>query len=218
MAVQNPDDLEVESASDELRRALERLLESRTDEPLHSAFLARAMKALAEINRQITEEGLREAASASSDVGSLVAALMASDLDADEVDGELNRARLRGIEARRELLEAEGGPLGVSDVATILDITRQAVDQRRKRGNLLALETGRHGYRYPAWQFDDGGTIDGLEAVLDTLEDHDPWMTLRFFLGAHPRLDGDRPLDRLRSGDVDPVLNAAERYGHHGAD
>lgn len=218
MTTRDSDNLEVDSVSNELHRALERLLESGTDEPLHSAFLARATKALAEVNRQLTEEGLREAASASSDVGSLVAALMASDLDADEVDAELNRARLRGIQARRELLEAEGGPLGVSEVATILDVSRQAVHQRRKRGNLLAVETGRHGYRYPAWQFAEGGTIDGLERALDALEDHDPWMTLRFFLGADPRLDGDRPLDRLRAGDVDAVLEAADRYGHHGAD
>jgi hypothetical protein len=40
---------------------------------------------------------------------------------------------------------------------------------------------------------------------------------VRFFLAKNVRLDGDRPLDRLRRGDVDPVVRAARAFGEHGA-
>jgi len=56
-----------------------------------------------------------------------------------------------------------------------------------------------------------------LEKVLDRLKDNDPWMQLTFFLNANDRLNGSRPLDMLRSGKVEPVLEAAASYGEHGA-
>jgi hypothetical protein len=42
-------------------------------------------------------------------------------------------------------------------------------------------------------------------------------MQLTFFLNANDRLNGSRPLDMLRSGKVEPVLEAAASYGEHGA-
>src|SRR5580692_5053455 len=46
---------------------------------------------------------------------------------------------------------------------------RQAVEKRRSQGKLVALTTGRHGYRYPVWQFDESGTIPGLQETLSVL-------------------------------------------------
>jgi len=62
-------------------------------------------------------------------------------------------ARVRGLEAKRKLLEGEGGTISSAEAAKLLRVTRQAVDKRRKEGKLLGLEFGRKGFRYPTWQF-----------------------------------------------------------------
>jgi hypothetical protein len=42
-------------------------------------------------------------------------------------------------------------------------------------------------------------------------------MKLAFFLNSNLRLNDESPLHRLRRGDIDAVLHAAETYGEHGA-
>ena len=51
--------------------------------------------------------------------------------------------------------------LSGSDVARMLGVSRQAVNQRAGRGSLLAMVDG-DGVRYPAWQFRDGSPVRGL--------------------------------------------------------
>ena len=111
----------------------------------------------------------------------------------------------------------EGGSLSASAVAELLGISRQTVNKRRQAGQLLALSLGRHGYAYPIWQFSDDDVLPGVPATLEKLEDHDPWMQARFFLTANKRLDDARPIEKLRNGDVDAVLQAAAVYCEHGA-
>jgi hypothetical protein len=91
------------------------------------------------------------------------------------------------------------------------------VDKRRQAGTLLGINVGGHGYHYPAWQFEQSGVVSGLERVLKTLARHDDWMKLAFFVNANDRLRGESPLTHLRRGDLQPVLDAAEAYGEHGA-
>lgn len=130
----------------------------------------------------------------------------------------LAMARFRGVIAMRELLHAEGGALSVVDVADLLGITRQAVDKRRHAVQLLAVQVPKRGFLYPAWQFTDAGTVlAGLVEVLKALREHDPWAQARFFLAGNHRLKSKRPLDLLRSGDLEPVLVAASAFGEQGA-
>ena len=130
----------------------------------------------------------------------------------------LDRARFRGLLAMRELLATEGGALSATDLTSVLGISRQAVDKRRKAGALLALEVPRRGILYPAWQFTDTGELlPGFVKVLEALAEHDPWAQARFFLSASARLGERRPLDRLRAGELDRVLAAAAAFGEHGA-
>jgi hypothetical protein len=126
-------------------------------------------------------------------------------------------ARLRGIAARQRLVEGHGGALTADEVAKLLNITRQAVDKRRRNGQLLAVELGRRGYYYPAWQFGESGTLPGLENVLKALTDDDPWMQLAFFIAPNPRLDGRAPYQALAGGRLEAVLIAAQAYGEQGA-
>src|SRR5450759_780219 len=99
----------------------------------------------------------------------------------------LRAAWVRGLESRQRLLQAEGGTLSAEQVATRLGLTRQAVDKRRRAGRLIALNTGRRGFAYPAWQFESVRVLAGIEAVLTDLTVRDGWMQTAFILSGDPR-------------------------------
>jgi len=117
----------------------------------------------------------------------------------------------------RELLGGDDGALTVGDVAKLLDISRQAIDKRRKAGRLLGVEVAKRGVLYPAWQFIETGTVAGLAEVLALLQEHDSWAQARFFVTENDRLGGKRPLDLLRRGKRERVLDAARVFGEHAA-
>ncbi len=129
----------------------------------------------------------------------------------------LAKARLRGVLAQRELLDAEGGVLTGAELAKVLRVSRQAVDKRRKAGQLLALDVAKRGFLYPAWQVVGPSTLPGLAAVLAALPHDSPWADARFFLSGNHRLHDRRPLDLLRKGNIEPVVRAAKSFGEHGA-
>jgi hypothetical protein len=206
-----------ERQHDELREALLQL-EELDSHPLRSVFARRAMRAVVGLSQQMAEASLKEAVAASSDYGVLLTALETGPgLLLLNRDDPLAEARLRGLRARRELLEKEGGTLTAQEVANLLNISRQAVHKRHRAGRLLAVDCGRHGHAYPAWQFTAGGVLPGLEQVLGALSGHDSWMQLAFFVSENTALDGDTPLAALRRNALDAVLRAARLYGQHGA-
>jgi hypothetical protein len=161
---------------------------------------------------------IADAATASSDLEVVVRALQEPEtIAALKTDDPLGPARLRGLRERERLLSIEGGTSSAEDVANHLNVTRQAVNKRRKQGTLIGLDAGRHGYLYPRWQFIREGTLPGLEAVIEALEKHDPWMQHVFMVSQNGRLDDVTPLEALRSGRLDDVLKAARTFGEHGA-
>jgi hypothetical protein len=115
------------------------------------------------------------------------------------------------------MLDLEGPPMTVADVAAHLRISRQAVDKRRQAGKLLAVSLGPRSFLYPRWQLTETGVLSGLEETLRALAAHPPWARLRFFVSGNHRLGGKRPLDALRQGRVQKVLKAVETFGEHGA-
>ena len=129
----------------------------------------------------------------------------------------LARARLRGVPARKQLVELAGGVLSSDEVAELLGLTRQAVDKRRRAGRLLALAFGKRGHRYPAFQFVEGRLLPGLEQVLAALKAHDPWTQLSFFVNRSSDLNDESPVTVLRKGNLEAVLRAAHAVGEHGA-
>ncbi len=190
---------------------------NRVRSPVQEVFLRRALNALVHLG-ELTDPVLKTAISAPSDQGVVVRALQSPEALAPlkAVDPLLD-ARLRGITARQRLVESHGGALTADEVAKLLKVTRQAVDKRRRNGQLLAVELGRRGYYYPAWQFGESGALPGLESVLKTLSDHDAWMQLAFFIAPNPRLDGKTPYRALEEGRLEAVLIAAQAYGEQGA-
>ncbi len=205
------------SQDEDIEQAV-RVLVRPGDASIRGVFTRRALRAVASLSRQMGEASLREAVSAPSDYGVLLTALESEPgLAALTPDDPLAEARLRGIEARKRLLTAEGGTLGVQEVASLLNISRQAAYKRYKAGRLLAVDCGRHGLAFPVWQLVPGGVLPGLEETLTALADFDPWMKLAFFLEENAAVGGKTPLAGLRQGQLKDVLRAAELHGEHGA-
>lgn len=181
---------------------------------IRNIFLQRSMRAVEDL-QSLDEKKLAEAVQAPTDYSVLLAALNTEEaLASIRAHDPLAGARLRGLEAKRRLVEAEGGSLSSAQIAKSLQITRQAVDKRRKEGKLLGVELGKKGFRYPAWQID----LPNLERVLDALEGRDSWEQLSFFLNPSALLDDRPPLEVMREGkyDIAEILRAASVYGEQG--
>lgn len=196
-------------------RSLTRVIDSlsRTEHPV---FFSRAFNALSTITSELPLQSLEELAASSTDFELLVNALSAAAVTSNNAD-PLVRAKLRGIEARRRILERLGGTLSVEEVSRLIGISRQAVDKRRSQNQLIGLTQGKRGYAYPAFQFENGRTIDGLKDALDALSAHDPWMQSIFFANGNDRLEGRTPVEALHQGDTVAVVRAAQEYGEQGA-
>lgn len=183
--------------------------------PIRKIFFQRSLRAIEEL-QALDEKKLAEAVQAPTDCSVLVSALNTEEaLAGIGARDPLAGARVRGLEAKRKLIEAEGGALDSAQVAKLVRITRQAVDKRRKEGKLLAVELGRKGFRYPAWQFG----LSDLGPVLAALRGRDSWEQLTFFLNPSPLLNDWTPLEVLQEGkrDTGDVLRAASVYGEQGA-
>jgi hypothetical protein len=185
--------------------------------PLVKTLMVRAISAVLRFT-ELSEDSVVNATSAPTDLAVLLRALSSGEILDDLMIVEpLAPAFIRGIEAKRKLIEEHGGILSAERAAEILNITRQAVDKRRRNGKLIGLNMGRHGYRFPIWQFTESGVLSGLEDVLAVLAPHDEWMQAAFFLGKNPRLGDRTPIETLKEGKLGRVLDAAEVYGEHGA-
>jgi hypothetical protein len=193
-------------------------VESYNAEASRAMFLQRAREALRDVVLHLDREELQDALSSPSDAASLLHALTRPGVAGVFTQADpLAKARLRGLGRRDALLATEGGVLSSEACATKLHVSRQAIDKRRLAGKLLALDVGRRGYLYPAWQLVPEGVLPGLEEVLVELVAHPPLAKARFFLSANARLAGERPLDLLRRRAVLPVIKAAKAFAEQGA-
>jgi len=153
----------------------------------------------------------RQVASVSPKAGSAI------DAAAFEPDAR-SRALLRGRDIARLDLKAAGGAYGLEDVRKLLHgVARQRIDARVKEGSLLAVPGPSNRRRFPTLQFTaDGDVIPGLKAVQSALPTRNPWAVLNFFVQPDDRLDGRRPIDVLKSGDVAAVVAAAKGIAQAG--
>ncbi|WP_437718492.1 hypothetical protein WMF45_19910 [Sorangium sp. So ce448] len=204
--------------SSALSEIAERLHQQFDGEPLRVEFLARGIDALTQVAERLDQSELGEVVASPSNADALVTALtQPSAVGLFSAADPLTPARLRGLQARDALLAAEGGTLTAEEVGEALHLPPQAIEARRAAGTLLAVSIGGRGHLYPAWQFADEGLLPGMEEILTLLEAHPPLAKVRFFLSGNLRLDGERPLDWLRRGELDPVRLAARTFGEQGA-
>ena len=129
---------------------------------------------------------------------------------------KLAKAHLKGVIALRQLLAEHGGLYSPNDVASLLGITRQAVNKRTRANQLLAIQQGDH-MGYPAWQFEGTGLVPHFVDILQALDTRSAIAKVRFFLSPHDSLGNRRALDALKAGELDAVPPLAQRFGKHGA-
>jgi hypothetical protein len=108
---------------------------------------------------------------------------------------------------------SELGPFySTTGLARVLGgVSRQAVDERRRRRTVLALRTADGVWVYPAFQLDARNqVVRGLAEVLGRFAPRTPddeWMVAAFVAAPQPALGGASIADHLASGgDLAPVL------------
>lgn len=125
------------------------------------------------------------------------------------------KARLDTIQ--QVLLEQGGARLTLTEAASRLGITRQAMHKRIRTKAALGLMIG-EAFVVPATQMVetvDGVTVvPGLRDVLLQFREAGAgdWSALQYLVEPDPALGGAAPLDRLKDGDVQTVVAGARAY------
>ena len=167
---------------------------------MRDAFRERAGHAIDQIAKSASIEVLADALAASTDFGAVVRALRdPAAFPATVPLDPLTDALARGVAEREQLAGKAQGLLSAEEAGRILGgISRQAVDKRRRAGQLLGVKLA-NDWRYPALQFGAAGEVaQGLADVLQVLADLSPWATLDFLLAEDDALGGLSPLEALR--------------------
>ena len=119
---------------------------------------------------------------------------------------------LNSFNYRRELLK---DTVDVNQVMEILDYdSRQAPLNRLKAGSLIAIKDNKKWW-FPLWQFDantSDGIIDGLSRVLKAL-DCSTIAKVSWLVNPSPYFGGMSPLEMLKAGDVERVVESAQSVG-----
>jgi hypothetical protein len=128
-------------------------------------------------------------------------------------------AILQGVRIAQEDLREAGGAYDLEQVRVLMrGVSRQAIDKRVQEGSLLAVPGPSNRRSYPTLQFNrDGTVVDGLKAVCEVIPTANPWTILNFLAQPDDRLHGQKPIDVLKEGNVDLVVEAARRMGQQGA-
>ena len=129
------------------------------------------------------------------------------------------QAILDGVRIAQEDLRRSGGAYDLQQMMTLMHgISRQAIDKRVQERSLIAVPGPSNRRSYPTLQFNSDGTVvEGLKQVRDALPTRNPWTILNFLAEPDDRLGGRKPIDLLKEGRVELVVEAAQRMGQQGA-
>jgi hypothetical protein len=90
-------------------------------------------------------------------------------------------------------------------------ISKQAVEQRRKRRTLLALQTSDSRWIYPIWQFVDHDVMPGLAEVVGVFGDHSMWSIGTWLTTPSVEFDGQSAAEWLAERrDWDHLIRVAK--------
>ncbi|QKJ94369.1 hypothetical protein [Agrobacterium pusense] len=130
----------------------------------------------------------------------------------DALDTALAAAKQRGSERVAEILKRPE-MLSADEFADEIGSTRETVNKKRKRHEVLGLEGAKRGVRFPKWQIgDDGQLLGGLAQLFEALNGH-PWAVYRFLLQESGSLGGRTGLEMLRAGRIEDAVGAARSIG-----
>lgn len=106
-----------------------------------------------------------------------------------------------------EILADTGPMLAGAEVAERLGVAEAEVEARRTRGGLLAIPVW-GAPAYPAFQFVGGKVAPGLEPLLASFADLDPWATLDALVARDEALGGGSLADALQAGEAGRIDRA----------
>jgi hypothetical protein len=127
-----------------------------------------------------------------------------------EASGAVALAEAQAAETRRVILRE---CVSAEAAEQLTRRSRQSLERLRRAGRVLALREGNQ-WRYPRWQFDPdarGGIVPGIGDVLQRLR-LSPAGTAHWLTRRHERLKA-APIQLLRAGRVEPVVQAAREHG-----
>lgn len=117
-------------------------------------------------------------------------------------------ARERGARRIADILNGSD-MLSADAFAKEIGATRETVNNKRKRHEILGLKGPKRGIRFPRWQLSGSGELlPRLPELFEALGGL-PWAVYRFLLTRHAELDGKCGLDALRDGPASDVIDAA---------
>lgn len=107
----------------------------------------------------------------------------------------------------------ESDMIGVSEASDRLKVSRTTVYDWTKKKILLGWKSTKRGLTIPAEQIlGPGNVVPGIPGVLGIIED--PELAWAFLSVEWPFADDmARPIDKLKAGEVEEVVNAAPGYG-----
>ncbi|WP_447591063.1 helix-turn-helix domain-containing protein [Aquipseudomonas campi] len=174
----------------------------------------RLLKLLTNVFQQWSEEKTSENLGALTDA-ELLQKLAASGSVASALSTRETRKQARRVAAKMAFFEklAEfGGVLKSQNVANVLGVTRQTINNHIKKGTLIAIQEG-NDYLYPEFQFAGNEKLAHLEEVLGLLKNVSAEAQCTFFLNPIALEDGktELPYVLLRDGVTEQQLNAIKR-------
>jgi hypothetical protein len=129
---------------------------------------------------------------------------------------ELNKQKKRVI-AKQEffkMLEQHGGLYKAGDVAQILNVSRQTINNQRTHNKLLSISDG-NDYLYPAFQFTESTKLEHFDLILNELEGMDSITKCSFFINKINIVNKlISPLNLLKCGVNKKELTDLKREAH----
>ncbi|GFM54200.1 hypothetical protein OH708_26515 [Pseudomonas capsici] len=174
----------------------------------------RVLKLLTSVFQQWSEDKNRESLGSLTDA-ELLQKLAASGSVVAALSTRETRKQARRVAAKIEFFEQLkefGGVLKSQNVASILSMTRQTVNNHVKKGTLIAIQEG-NDHLYPAFQFVGDEKLPYLEEILGLLKNVSAEAQCTFFLNPVAFDDGkaELPYVILRDGATEKQLNVIKR-------
>lgn len=110
----------------------------------------------------------------------------------------------RSVEHKKKLTEMAGDLLTGAQVCELLCIGQLEIVRRRDAGKLITISVGSE-FHYPAFQFEDGDVLPGIETLLAAYKDYDCYVMIDMLLAPDDVFGGRNLLALIREGDDEAV-------------
>lgn len=118
-----------------------------------------------------------------------------------------------GLQLVNRMKKAEGGYFTGKELSRFFSISSPSLYRRRKERRVVFWRDGNHEFYYPKWQFTESGALlGGVQEVLQIFKSSDEWRIMRYFFSARLQLDEKSPLELLRAGQTERVIEHARLH------